>query len=49
VPFYQLEPLHNWLKENDAEYARDVIEVYGTFANGNGKPTIVDELTRRAS
>jgi len=48
VPFYQLGPLHEWLKQNDQEYARDVIEVHGTFNNRTGKPTIIDELTRRA-
>lgn len=47
VPFYQLGPLHDWLKANDSEYARDVIEVHGTFGNTFGKPTIIDELTRR--
>ncbi|MFM7128591.1 MAG: fatty acid desaturase, partial [bacterium] len=47
VPFYQLGPLHDWLKANDAEYARDVIEVHGTFGNRLGMPTIIDELTRR--
>lgn len=48
VPFYQLGPLHEWLKQNDQEYSRDVIEVHGTFLNRSGKPTIIDELTRRS-
>jgi fatty acid desaturase len=47
VPYYHLDSLHEWLKENDPEYALNVIEVHGTFQNHNGKPTIIDELTRR--
>ena len=47
VPYYHLDSLHEWLKENDPEYALKVIEVHGTFQNRNGKPTIIDELTRR--
>jgi hypothetical protein len=42
-----LDSLHEWLKVHDSEYAREVIEVHGTFQNRNGKPTIIDELTRQ--
>jgi len=47
VPYYHLDSLHEWLKVHDSEYAREVIEVHGTFQNRTGKPTIIDELTRR--
>jgi fatty acid desaturase len=47
VPYYHLDSLHEWLKVHDSEYAREVIEVHGTFQNRNGKPTIIDELTRQ--
>ena len=47
VPYYHLDSLHEWLKVHDSDYAREVIEVHGTFQNRTGKPTIIDELTRR--
>ncbi|MBV8230337.1 MAG: fatty acid desaturase, partial [Planctomycetaceae bacterium] len=41
IPHYHLPRLHRLLKERHAEYAAAVVEVHGTFANGDGYPTIL--------
>jgi fatty acid desaturase len=46
VPHYNLEALHQALKEHSPDYASRVIEVEGTFANRSGRPTILDEMIR---
>jgi fatty acid desaturase len=45
VPHYRLADLHRLLKRSHEEYAREVIEVHGTFANNRGLPTVLDVLT----
>ncbi len=45
VPHYRLQELHNLLKKAHAEYAEEVVEVHGTFANDRGLPTVLDVLT----
>jgi fatty acid desaturase len=45
VPHYRLPRLHELLKGRRADYAREVVECHGTFANGIGRPTILDVLT----
>lgn len=42
VPHYNLEKLHKTLMENCVEYAANVVECHGVFANTNGAPTILD-------
>jgi fatty acid desaturase len=44
VPHHRLRRLHLLLKERHAEYAAQVVECHGTFANGLGLPTILDTL-----
>jgi fatty acid desaturase len=46
VPHYRLHRLHNALKRRHPEYAANVIECHGTFANDSGHPTILDEMTK---
>ena len=36
VPHYRLGELHRLLKRAHDDYAREVVEVHGTFANGRG-------------
>ncbi len=45
VPHYRLPGLHRLLKARHNDYATQVVECHGTFANTNGHPTILDELT----
>ncbi len=45
VPHYRLGQLHELLKKSHGDYAREVVEVHGTFANDRGLPTVVDVLT----
>jgi fatty acid desaturase len=45
IPHYRLAELHRFLKERHAEYADQVTECHGTFANRCGLPTILDTLT----
>ncbi len=45
VPHYRLRQLHDELKRSDRDYAAQVVECQGTFANGAGLPTILDVLT----
>jgi fatty acid desaturase len=49
VPHYRLGRLHRLLRERHADYAREVVECHGTFANGRGLPTILDVLTEGRS
>jgi fatty acid desaturase len=44
VPHHRLRQLHYILKEIHADYAAQVVECHGTFANGLGLPTILDTL-----
>ncbi len=45
VPHHRLGELHRLLKREHQEYAREVVEVHGTFANDRGLPTVLDVLT----
>ncbi len=45
IPHYRLGELHELLKQHHADYAVQVVECHGTFANRNGQPTILDTLT----
>ena len=45
VPHYRLGRLHRLLQSRRGDYARDVVECHGTFANGLDRPTILDVLT----
>jgi fatty acid desaturase len=45
IPHYRLARLHRLLKARHADYAREVVECHGTFANQTGGPTILDTLT----
>jgi fatty acid desaturase len=45
IPHYRLGQLHRLLKRAHEDYARDVVECDGTFANATGRPTILDVLT----
>jgi fatty acid desaturase len=49
IPHYRLERLHRLLKRRHAEYAAQVVECHGTFANRGGGPTILDVLTEPRS
>jgi fatty acid desaturase len=44
VPHHRLGRLHRLLKARHVEYAASVVECHGTFANRNGRPTILDTL-----
>jgi fatty acid desaturase len=44
VPHYRLGRLHRLLKARHPEYAAAVVECHGTFANRDGRPTILDTL-----
>ena len=45
VPHYRLGELHRLLKRERDDYAREVVEVHGTFANASGQPTVLDVLS----
>jgi fatty acid desaturase len=45
VPHYRLGDLHRLLKRSHDDYAREVVEVHGTFANNRGLPTVLDVLS----
>ena len=45
IPHYHLPALHALLKKTDGDYATQVVECRGTFANGGDSPTILDVLT----
>jgi fatty acid desaturase len=44
VPHHRLRRLHRLLKEIHTDYAAQVVECHGTFANRLGLPTILDTL-----
>jgi fatty acid desaturase len=44
IPHYRLARLHRLLKQCHADYAAQVVECHGTFANRKGRPTILDTL-----
>jgi fatty acid desaturase len=46
VPHYRLRKLHDLLKGVHSDYRADVIETHGTFHDVEGRPTILDEMTR---
>ena len=47
VPHYRLGRLHDLLKKEHDVYRSQVIETHGTFHDAQGRPTILDEMTRR--
>ena len=47
IPHYRLRRLHELLKRNHAVYRDQVVETHGTFHNGRGHRTILEEMTRR--
>jgi fatty acid desaturase len=49
IPHYRLGELHRLLKRDHEDYAREVVEVHGTFANDRGLPTVLDVLTETRS
>jgi fatty acid desaturase len=46
VPHYRLRKLHELLKWVHSDYRAAVIETHGTFHDVEGRPTILDEMTR---
>ncbi len=48
VPHYRLRALHQILKNRHSAYRGDVVETHGTFWDAQGRPTILDEMTRPA-
>ena len=46
IPHYRLRRLHELLKRNHEVYRDQVVETHGTFHNNQGRPTILDEMTR---
>jgi fatty acid desaturase len=46
VPHYRLRNLHELLKWVHPDYRSKVVETYGTFHDDEGRPTILDEMTR---
>ena len=46
IPHYRLRRLHELLKRNHGVYRVQVVETHGTFHNNQGRPTILDEMTR---
>ncbi len=46
IPHYRLRDLHELLKTDHDAYRELVIETHGTFRNPEGRPTILDEMTR---
>jgi fatty acid desaturase len=46
VPHYRLEHLHSLLKQKHVDYRALVVETHGTFHDADGRPTILDEMTR---
>jgi fatty acid desaturase len=47
VPHYRLARLHRLLRRSDPVYRRRVVECHGTFANDQGRPTVLDVLTEK--
>lgn len=46
VPHYRLRDLHTLLKQDHGAYRQLVIETHGTFHDPDGRPTILDEMTK---
>ena len=46
VPHYRLRSLHELLKWVHPDYRAEVVETHGTFHDVEGRPTILDEMTR---
>ncbi len=46
IPHYRLRRLHELLKLSHEDYRDQVVETQGTFHNNQGRPTILDEMTR---
>jgi fatty acid desaturase len=46
VPHYRLPQLHELLKHDHEAYRSQVVETHGTFHDGFGRTTILDEMTR---
>jgi fatty acid desaturase len=46
IPHYRLRRLHELLRRNHELYREQVVETYGTFHNGQGLRTILDEMTQ---
>ncbi len=46
VPHYRLGRLHELLKSEHDAYRSQVVETHGTFRDAQGRPTILDEMTR---
>jgi fatty acid desaturase len=46
IPHYRLRRLHELLKRNHEVYRDQVVETHGTFHNSQGRPAILDEMTR---
>jgi fatty acid desaturase len=46
IPHYRLRRLHELLKQDHALYRAQVVETHGTFHDAQGRPTILDEMTR---
>ena len=46
VPHYRLRKLHELLKWVHSDYRAEVVETHGTFHDVQGRPTILDEMTR---
>ena len=46
IPHYRLPDLHRLLKQDHEAYHRLVVETHGTFHDPQGRPTILDEMTR---
>jgi fatty acid desaturase len=46
IPHYRLRDLHDLLKQDHGTYRELVVETHGTFHDAQGRPTILDEMTR---
>jgi fatty acid desaturase len=46
IPHYRLGRLHELLKRAHPAYRNEVIETHGTFRDTQGRPTILDEMSR---
>ena len=46
IPHYRLRDLHELLKQDHPAYRQQVVETHGTFHDADGRPTILDEMTR---
>jgi fatty acid desaturase len=46
IPHYRLRDLHDLLRHDHGAYRQLVVETHGTFRDPQGRPTILDEMTR---